>query len=122
MDATCRSLARISRSRPRRLRPVAARWRSRWLVTEDEAERLALAVQRGKIQLALRNPLDTEEYETEAVYSEDLGIKDKIKSPVRPAGAIDIPKYTPPPPQVPDCERQTKRSERGQSGCESIPR
>ena len=46
------------------------------LVTQEDAEKLALAVQRGKIQLALRNPLDSKEEETAAVYSEDLGIVD----------------------------------------------
>jgi len=44
------------------------------LVTPDEAARLALATQRGKIQLALRNPLDTQTAEASPVFADDLGI------------------------------------------------
>lgn len=58
------------------------------LVTQDEAEKLALAVQRGKIQLALRNPLDTEISEpTEPVRAADLGIADPVRAAPRPAVA-----------------------------------
>ncbi len=53
------------------------------LVTQEEAERLTLAVQRGKIQLALRNPLDNEEVETTAVYADDLGIAEPQRN-IRP--------------------------------------
>ncbi len=53
------------------------------LVTQEEAERVALAVQRGKIQLALRNPLDDKEEETTAVYADDLGIAEPERN-VRP--------------------------------------
>lgn len=57
------------------------------LVTQEEAQKLALAMQRGKIQLALRNPLDGESPEVQPVYSEDLGIEEPVSRPGgRPAG------------------------------------
>ena len=59
------------------------------LVTQEEAQKLALAVQRGKIQLALRNPLDGESSDADPVYSEDLGIEEPVRGPaMRRAGAI----------------------------------
>jgi pilus assembly protein CpaB len=54
------------------------------LLTQEEAERVALAVQRGKIQLALRNPMDNKEVEQTAVYADDLGIVEPEKNVVRP--------------------------------------
>lgn len=56
------------------------------LATQEQAEKLALAAQRGKIQLALRNPLDAEITEgTEPVDSADLGIKEPARNaPPRP--------------------------------------
>lgn len=51
------------------------------LVTPDDATRLALATQRGKIQLALRNPLDTDTPESAAVFSDDLGIWEQDRNP-----------------------------------------
>ena len=64
------------------------------LVTQDEAERLVLALQRGKIQLALRNPLDTELSEpTEPVRAADLGIADPVRTPPpRPVTAPAAPR------------------------------
>ncbi len=61
------------------------------LVTQEEAQKLALAMQRGKIQLALRNPLDKDSPETSAVYAEDLGIAEEIKE-TKPAPAPVIPR------------------------------
>ncbi len=58
------------------------------LVTQEQAEKLALAVQRGRIQLALRNPLDTElAEETEPIRSADLGIEEPERAPARPVAA-----------------------------------
>jgi pilus assembly protein CpaB len=54
------------------------------LVTQEEAERVALAVQRGKIQLALRNPMDNKQVEQTAVYADDLGIAEPVKNVPRP--------------------------------------
>ena len=64
------------------------------LVTGEQAEKLALAIQRGRIQLVLRNPLDTEISDgRDPVGSADLGIKEPEKKlPVRPT-----PPVTPPP-------------------------
>ena len=56
------------------------------LVTQEEAQKLALAVQRGRIQLVLRNPLDDQvTEESDAVTSADLGIEEPAKpAPPRP--------------------------------------
>ncbi len=59
------------------------------LVTQEEAEKLALAVQRGKIQLALRNPLDDElTEETQPVRSADLGIDEPVRGGPRSAAPV----------------------------------
>ena len=64
------------------------------LVTQDQAEKLVLAGQRGRIQLALRNALDEEVTERfDPIKSVDLGIDD----PQRPAPANTVP---PRPPVV----------------------
>ena len=59
------------------------------LVTQEQGEKLALAVQRGRIQLALRNPLD-EEIADDAppIGSADLGIEEPEK-PGPPQREID---------------------------------
>ena len=58
------------------------------VVTQEQAEKLVLAMQRGRIQLVLRNALDDEIAERfEPVQSVDLGIDEPKKpaaSPVRP--------------------------------------
>jgi pilus assembly protein CpaB len=59
------------------------------LVMQDEAQKLVLAEQRGRIQLVLRNALDEEVNEfTDPIASSDLGIEEPRKvqpAPVRPA-------------------------------------
>jgi pilus assembly protein CpaB len=70
------------------------------LVTEDDAQRLALALQRGKIQLALRNPMDSEEVETTAVYADDLGIAEPVKNVPRPQ-VVEVPVPAPKPVTAP---------------------
>jgi pilus assembly protein CpaB len=67
------------------------------LVTQDQAQKLVLAGQRGRIQLVLRNGLDdrVEEF-ADPVASRDLGIQEPAKpQPVRP------PAPPPPPPAPP---------------------
>ena len=56
------------------------------LVNETEAAKLALAIQRGKIQLVLRNPLDSEiSDDMDPVVSADLGLPEPVKpAPPRP--------------------------------------
>ena len=67
------------------------------LVSQDGAEKLALAVQRGKIQLVLRNVLDDEITEPSGpVQSVDLGIEEPRKP--RPAAP---PVATPVAPSLP---------------------
>jgi len=77
------------------------------LVTPDDATRLALATQRGKIQLALRNPLDAQTPEASPVFSDDLGIWEQDRNPrtashrggPTPSEPVEAPK---PPPKPKD--------------------
>lgn len=68
------------------------------LVTQDQAQKLVLAQQRGRIQLVLRNGLDDEVNEVaDPVASADLGIEEPRKpQPVQPA--IVRPVLPPDPP------------------------
>lgn len=51
------------------------------LVTQEEAEMITLAMQRGKIQLSLRSPLDTEVLGSdEVIESADLGIPEPVRA------------------------------------------
>jgi pilus assembly protein CpaB len=63
------------------------------LVTQDQAQRLVLAEQRGRIQLVLRNALDDQVDEfADPIASSDLGIAEPPKpQPVRPVVAPDPP-------------------------------
>jgi pilus assembly protein CpaB len=71
------------------------------LVTQDQAERLVLAMQRGRIQLVLRNGLDEEiTEETFPVESADLGIEE-------PRRAVPVQVVAPPP--VREREREPER-------------
>jgi pilus assembly protein CpaB len=74
------------------------------LVTPDEAERLTLASTEGKIQLALRNPLDLGTPETSGVRPGMLlGLAQQKPLPVRRAAAPTGPTApnAPAPPPVP---------------------
>ena len=75
------------------------------LVTQDQAEKLVLAMQRGKIQLVLRNALDEEVNEDyiPPTQSVDLGIDE----PRRPVPAPPPP--PPPPPPQPGAPGSTER-------------
>ncbi|PYS21994.1 MAG: hypothetical protein DMG11_27230, partial [Acidobacteria bacterium] len=71
------------------------------LVTQEQAEKLVLAGQRGRIQLALRNSLDDEiTASSDPVKSIDLGIDEPRKPasssfvPVRPAVSPPAPVVT----------------------------
>jgi pilus assembly protein CpaB len=67
------------------------------LVTQEQAEKLVLAMQRGRIQLVLRNPLDEEVDEFSLpIESADLGIEE----PRRPAPVQVI--AAPPPNRAAD--------------------
>ena len=70
------------------------------LVSPDDAQKLTLASMQGKIQLALRNPLDTKEQELAAARSEALY---KISENPAPKPVRVAPKHVsapPPPPPV----------------------
>jgi pilus assembly protein CpaB len=70
------------------------------LVTQDQAERLVLAEQRGRIQLVLRSALDDRIAEGSIpIQSRDLGIDEPRKTGNAPAAAPRIVR-TPPPPAV----------------------
>jgi pilus assembly protein CpaB len=79
------------------------------LVTQDQAERLVLAEQRGRIQLALRNLLDGQIAEpSDPVESADLGIEDPRRPRPAPAprslpAAAPVPQAQPvqKPPEPP---------------------
>jgi pilus assembly protein CpaB len=76
------------------------------LVTQEQAERLALAEQRGKIQLALRNILDRDISEqSDPVQAADLGIEEPKKARSEP-----VQRAAPPPP--PPAPAETKAAPR----------
>ena len=75
------------------------------LVTPDQSERLALASTEGKIQLALRNPLDLGAPETPGIKTAGLMGAVKTPAPVRqvassahPRAAQPVTQLAPPPP------------------------
>ena len=70
------------------------------LVTPDQSERLTLASTEGKIQLALRNPLDRETPETSGIRPGVLlGLVQPRPAPVR--RAVPATPGAPPPPIPP---------------------
>lgn len=86
---------------PRDAKPTVATL----LVTQEQAEKLVLAEQRGRIQLALRNTLDDEILgPAEPVQSVDLGIDEPRRGrggiPPRPPVAVAPTPVAPPPPPV----------------------
>ena len=75
------------------------------LVTPEQSERLALASTEGKIQLALRNPLDDSHPDTPGVRPDRLlaGVAPTPKPrPVR--RVVPVPEPPPPPPPPPTVE------------------
>jgi pilus assembly protein CpaB len=71
------------------------------LVNPDEAERLTLASTEGKIQLALRNPLDRSKPETRGVRPAVLLGTAPVTRVVPSRRAAAAPVVTPPPPVEP---------------------
>src|ERR1051326_4827959 len=62
------------------------------LVSQDEAEKLVLAEQRGRLHFALRNGLDEDTFEaSRPVKSVDLGIDDPVKPKPTPPAFAPIP-------------------------------
>ncbi len=81
------------------------------LVTPEQSERLALASTEGKVQLALRNPLDQGAPETPGVKT--AGLMGNVKAaPARPVASSSRPRTAqpvtqlapPPPPPLPTVE------------------
>lgn len=82
------------------------------LVTPEQAEILSLANE-ARIQLDLRNPMDTETAKTPGSAMEDLFAEDRPKPapPVKVAVRKPIPQPAPPPVVVPQPVLQTQRIE-----------
>jgi pilus assembly protein CpaB len=77
------------------------------LVNESQAAKLALAIQRGKIQLVLRNPLDSEiSDDVYPVVSADLGLPE----PVKPAPPRPVVVAPPPPDKDKNKDKNKPRS------------
>src|SRR6266487_1927531 len=87
------------------------------LVSQDQAEKLVLAEQRGKIQLVLRNALDDEITDSaDPVQSADLGI-DEPQKPKPPPARVPVfpvePVAVPPPPRAPAAAKTNKPGNEG---------
>src|SRR6266568_7993755 len=87
------------------------------LVTQAQGEKLVLAEQRGRIQLALRNALDDEITDSaDPVQSADLGIDEPQKPKPAPARVPVFPVETvavPPPPRAPAAAKTNKPENEG---------
>ena len=71
------------------------------LVTPDEATKLTLAAADGRIQLALRNTIDTKKNEPPTIQQAELFTPTGSKMPVRPTGGVrKAPAPPAPPPYV----------------------
>jgi pilus assembly protein CpaB len=81
------------------------------LVTPDQAETLSLASSETKVQLVLRNPLDTKEEKTHGTSVAALFGLPEAPKPV--AAPVVVARTAPPPPPAPTIEifSGTKRSE-----------
>ena len=91
------------------------------LVSPDDAQKLTLASTQGRIQLSLRNPLDTKQQELAAVNTNIL-YKRPIATVAPPHTIVKhpAPQATPPPPQTYSVEvykgdKKTVWNEKGQS-------
>jgi len=81
------------------------------LVTPEQAERLALASTEGKIQLALRNPLDDGAPSTSGVRTATLmGGPAPVRRPAPATTASAAPPPEPPPPATVEIIRGEKRA------------
>jgi len=71
-------------------------------VSPDDAQKLALATSQGRIQLALRNPMDTSQNDVTAIGMHSLYQKTEAPAPVvRPkARSVAVTQAPPPPPTV----------------------
>jgi pilus assembly protein CpaB len=81
------------------------------LVTPDQAEVLSLASSEAKVQLVLRNPLDTKEEKTHGTsVAAIFGLPDEPKQ-VASAAPVRVSRPAPPPPPTVEVFSGTKRTE-----------
>jgi pilus assembly protein CpaB len=71
------------------------------LVSPDDAQRLTLASQEGRIQLALRNPLDTRKESIPATRASSLSPREVVATVAKPRLHKVAEKVAPPPPLAP---------------------
>jgi pilus assembly protein CpaB len=71
------------------------------LVSPDDAQKLTLASQEGRIQLALRNPLDTRKESIAPTRASALSPSAQAAAPAKPKLRKVSEKVTPPPPPAP---------------------
>ncbi len=71
------------------------------LVSPEDAQRLTLASQEGRIQLALRNPLDTRKESIAPTKASSLSPRTQAAPTAQPKLHKAAQKVTPPPPQAP---------------------
>ena len=84
------------------------------LVSPDDAQKLALASQEGRIQLALRNPLDTKKDTIAATRASSLYIGEKTETAEKPKAHKVTAKASAPAPPAPyqvEMIRGNKRDE-----------
>jgi pilus assembly protein CpaB len=84
------------------------------LVSPDDAQKLTLASQEGRIQLALRNPLDTRKEAIAPTRASALSPSAQATAPAKPRLHKASEKVTPPPPPAPlqvETIRGNKREE-----------
>jgi pilus assembly protein CpaB len=84
------------------------------LVSPDDAQKLALASQEGRIQLALRNPLDTKKDTIAATRASSLYIGEKTETAEKPKAHKVTAKVSAPAPPAPyqvEMIRGNKRDE-----------
>ncbi len=84
------------------------------LVSPDDAQKLALVSQEGRIQLSLRNPLDTKRggigaTRTSALYPGETKVATEEKPKMRRAAAKPAPAAAPPAPYAVEMIRGNKR-------------
>jgi len=97
------------------------------LVTPDEASQLTMGATDGKIQLALRNTVDTKKYEPKAIVQAALfSPQGAVSTPVQPKPSIGRKAApAPPPPYVIEVITGNKRENKSfpnSSGSSSEPR
>jgi pilus assembly protein CpaB len=94
------------------------------LVTPDEATKLTLAAADGRIQLALRNTIDTKKNEPPTIQQAELFTPSGSKMPVRPSGGVRKAPAppAPPPPYVIEVITGNKRESKSFPNANANPK